>query len=309
MEDCSFILLHDDCPVAICPLFLECQDNRNALTCAGGFHSGPLVHNRISSRAEREAEAACFDLIDETARTHGAVKSMIYFDPILANNRFNTSIRYGFIDASLYSSVVDLSLPLQRLWANLRKSYKSLINKCKKTLEIVIVDADHPDRETHETYRRLHHKTAGRVTRPIETFDLQFAALKEDHASLIGIVEKGCFVALSYFFHHQDSVYFASASDDPDYSGDIPLEHCILWTAMDYYHRRGQRFLEVGLQQFSAGLFDQPSDKEIRIAFFKRGFGGSPFHLFRGVKYYDKNVMRSELEGNVEKLLGAYPAF
>jgi len=78
------------------------------------------------------------------------------------------------------------------------------------------------------------------------------------------------------------------------------------WTGIEYYKSRGVRYLELDNQYFGAQLFECPSQKEISISFFKRGFGGTLTPLYRGVKYYDKSLMSLELETYMNNLTKNY---
>ena len=135
---------------------------------------------------------------------------------------------------------------------------------------------------------------------------MQFEDLKNDRAMLIALKDKDQFVAFSYFLHYQDCAYYGSADDDPDYESKIPLEHCIIWSAIEYYKKRRVDFLEIGVQQFGTQFFDYPSQKDLNISFFKRGFGGKIIPFYRGIKYYDTEIMKQNLECNMNRLLRAH---
>ncbi len=303
LQDISFLVMHGDETVAVCPLLLERQGDVTVLGCGGGFNAAPLIDPSLSARGTRRVRHACFARIDELAAAHEAVKAMFMIDPLPGPPDYNILTEYGYLDASICTSIVDLSLDETVLRQRLRKSYKSLINNVRDRFEIDIVDASCADRDIHEQYRQLHHKTAGRVTRDVKTFDLQFDMLTAGRAILVGLRDGDRFVAFSYFYHHNGGAYYASASDDPDYQTDTPLEHGILWAAIDYYRRCGFKKLEIGWQHFGPQLFDHPSPKDRNLSFFKRGFGGRIVSLYRGVKYYDMATMRRELQENVEALL------
>ena len=61
----------------------------------------------------------------------------------------------------------------------------------------------------------------------------------------------------------------------------------------------------MGWQQFSQQIFDQPSEKDLNLSFFKRGFGGDIITLFRGIKYHRADFMREEIT-NMLSLLFNY---
>lgn len=306
IEDLSFVIEENGTPLCICPLFLEKHGDHNLFTYSGSYLRSPLIQQYLPRRVYNRVKEECFGMIDKLALLHHVVKIMFILDPMSERISYNNLMRLNYIDSSINTYLVDLSLDKDKLWDNLRKSYKSLINGGKKKYETVFVDYSNPDINIYTNYKELHHKAAGRITRPQETWDLQYEMLRDDNAMLLGLKDNGKFCAFSYFFHHNRSVYYGSSSDDPDYATDVPLEHTIIWSAMEYYKNRGFNLLEVGWQQFGAQLYDHPSHKDVNISLFKRGFGGEVVSLYRGIKYYDREFMKIDLEHNVKQLLSEY---
>jgi hypothetical protein len=298
-EDCSFLLAKDEKPVAFCPLFIEDHHGSNFFSYGLSYQAAPFISKKISKKVSKKIEKICFDQIDVLAKMHGVLKSMLQLNPVDMTYSFNILVKYGYLDSSIQTAVVDLNKDIATLWSELRKSFKSLINNGRKKFNIIIIDKQNPDYDVHERYRQLHHKTAGRITRSQLTFDLQFQAIKNDNAMLIGLQDGEQYVAFSYFLHDKKAAYYGSSSDDPAYESAIPLEHCIIWKAIEYYQERGLEILEIGVQQFGPQIFDHPSPKDITISFFKRGFGVKILPFYRGIKYFDKELMQRDLMSNV----------
>jgi hypothetical protein len=301
----SFIIVVDNKPVCICPMFLVKLNGDDFFMKIGwgGYMPAPLVSQNLDAKFKEKVQKSCFEKIDELAKQFQVKKVMLLVDPLSENNSFNYLLKYDYLDSSTNTSYVDLTQTENQIWTSLRKSYKSLINNGKKKFDVVIVDKENADFDIHELYRELHHKAAGRVTRSKETWDLQFDMLTDDNAILIGLKDGDRFVAFSYFFHQNGTIYYGSSSEDPDYETIIPLEHNIIWHAIIYYKNRGFKYLEIGHQQFGQQIFDHPSTKEINLAFFKRGFGGNIKTIYRGIKYYDADCMKKELLENVNEFL------
>jgi len=244
INDLSFIIVENNMPICICPLLLLSNENSNCFIRTGwnGYLPAPLLSAFLNPKFKIKLQKKCFEKIDELAKQYKVKKIMLLVDPLSESNSFNYLMKYGYIDSSVNTSFVDLTLNEEVLWSSLRNSFKSLINNGKKKFDVVIMDKENADFRIHELYRELHHKAAGRVTRVKETWDLQFDMLKDDNAILIGLKDGNRFVAFSYFFHHNGTSYYGSSSDDPDYETDIPLEHTIIWTAIVYYKNRGFKY-------------------------------------------------------------------
>ncbi len=301
-QDLSFVVA-DPAPVAICPLFLEQAGAQTQFSYAGSYQNAPFIRPGLNEKYRKKVERFCYDTVDRLAAEHGAAKNLLLIDPQVGRPVYNVLTEYGYLEASISTILVDLSLSETELRANLRASYKSLVNQTARDYTLDIMDYRQPDFQRHEQYRQLHHKAAGRVTRPLRTFELQFELLKQDHAVLVFLLDHDRPLAFSYFFHHSQGAYFASASDDPDYPTAIPLEHGITWAAIAYYQRRGFKQVELGWQQFGPQVWEHPTPNDLGISFFKRGFGGQLVSLYRGIKYYDKQLLKRELDENAQKLI------
>jgi hypothetical protein len=294
VENLSFLISHENEPLCICPLFLEQIDNKLYFSCANDYLVAPIFKKGMDNRQFNKTFKICFSTVDEIAAREKVQKTMFAIDPLSSHRQYNYLMEVGYINTSLNTSIIDLTQPLDILWKNLRKSYKSLINNGKKKFEIEIVDSKNLNREAHEEYRRLHHKTSGKVTRIHETWEFQYKMVENDYAILVGLKDNGKYIAFSYFYHHNGGIYYGSSSDDPDYKTVIPIEHTIIWSAIKYYKERDFSELNIGIQFFGNQLFSFPNEKDLSISFFKRGFGGINMTFNRGIKYYDEELMKNE---------------
>ena len=310
VDDLSFIFLGaDNEPLAICPLYLENYDGLVRFSYRGEFLESlrtPLISGGVKRKHRKRIEKELYLMIDELAAKHNVQKCNFLIDPLCAvydNEYYNYLTQYGYLDASIATQIIDLTKHRDDLWAELRKSYKALINKANKTYEVLVMDYRDPVSDMHDNYRTLHYKAAGRITRPIETFNLQFEMLRNDQAMLLGVKHKNQFVTFSYFIHLNKTAYYASEADDPDIEIPVTCGPLMQWKAMEYYKDRDFNFMELDNQQFGHQVYDHPSEKDIMISLFKRGFGGKTYPLFRGVRYYNKDLLKQELADNTQELI------
>lgn len=308
VADRSFVVMDGDQAVAACPIIIEQEDGVNRVAIRNSFDVGPLVAPGLVRRHRRKVEDASFEVIEGIARTYDVAKIMMSmpFNGVPALSSPFPEQRY--FDAAAFTHATDLSLSTQALWAEVRGSYHSIINKARRRLRVVVVDANSPSYDLHTAYRLLHHKAAGRVTRPTLTFELQYRMLTENNAALVVLLDGETPVACTYFHHHRGLAYLASIADDHDFDAGIPLEHLVIWTATEYYKARGFRFLELGYQQYGPQIFETSSPKEAAISFFKRGFAGRSYYVPRGVRYYDERSAIRELSGAVAAMCDAVRA-
>lgn len=313
VDDLSFVLLEPNGkPLAICPLYLERYHDVRRFSYRGEFLESlrtPILSQGMHSRHAKKVERELYKTIDDLAAEHKVAKTNFLIDPLCSIydcERYNYLTQYGYIDASISTQIIDFRLSEEELWAEQRQSYKALTNKAKQVYETVLMDYTNPECDIHNNYVSLHHKAAGRITRPAATFDMQLEMLKNDEAILVGIKHENEFVAFSFFIHLNKTAYYASEADDPDAILPVTCGPLMQWEAMTYYKARKFNYMELDNQQYGCQIHDHPTKKDVKLSFFKRGFGGKTFPLFRGVKYYDKNLLRVELEENLNNFFEGY---
>lgn len=283
-EDPSFIFLQNGIPVGGAFLPLENTPQGLAISFCGGYTLAPLFTDLAIGKL-------LFQHIESLAREHGVVKIAFLIDPLDPRAQYNFLQYYGYLDASLLTYVIDLSTPGDLL-KQCRKGHVCDIKKLfqRPDVAVTIYDQTHHSYEAHERYRALHAKSAGRVTRPKESFDLQFEALKRGRAILVELRLADNPIAYAYFEIAEDKATYASGANDPVHEA-LPLSHGVLFAAMNHLRASGVTLLELSQPASPSAQFDYyPSAKELAIAQFKRGFPGRLAPYYRGIKYFSRDA-------------------
>lgn len=144
-----------------------------------------------------------------------------------------------------FTQIIDLDKTESELHSDLRKSYKSLINKYSPI--------DTPVKDLH----KIHAEVSGRETRPQGTWDIQQKMIDEGQAFCIGIKD-----AATLFLLSDDTCYYGVAA-----TRGVDT-HSIMWHAILRAKELGLRYFELGEQVFGTSKLSD-------IAKFKRGFGGN----------------------------------
>lgn len=311
VEDLTFVGVDEsNLSVVLCPLFLEQRHGRRLLSYRGEYlHAlrAPIVTMTKSERQRERLRQAAFDEIDRLAREHCAVKLTMLADPLCGDTQqegYNYLTRFGFLDASLTTVLLDLSGGLEKLRPRMRSSYKSLINKANTEFDIQVFDAKTMTPEIFDAYVQLHHKAAGRVTRPARTFEIQHQMIRADEATLVGAQQHGEWKGFVNFLHSRTATYYASGAQDPALDS-VGVGPAMQWAAMKYYASRQVTWMELDNQYFGPQFFEIPTEKDIHISFYKRGFGGNLAPLFRGTRYYNREAMTQELADRSRELADA----
>jgi len=153
-------------------------------------------------------------------------------------------LKHGVKPKTKYRQLIPLESDL--LHADLRKSYKSLINKR--------APVDCRVSELHE----IHAQEAGRETRPQETWDIQQEMCNKGQAFCLRTDK-----AAALFLYNDQVCYYGVAASSEE-------SHPIIWAAMQRAKELGCKWFDMGEQVFT-------DDKAGNISKFKRGFGGTTF--------------------------------
>lgn len=185
-----------------------------------------------------------------------------------------------------FAQVVDLRPDEAGLRRQLRDSYRSLINWGLKNLCPTVFEGAAVTSSLLDEYRQLHRDAAGRDTRSRRTWEVngEMAALGEAFL-VLGRLD-GRLVTGGFFNHDGRACYYSNGASDRSLF-ERPLAHCVLWRAMLHAKTLGCTVFETGQvlfagQPFWSGvpspsnhdLLRLPTDKELGICRFKRGFGG-----------------------------------
>lgn len=297
----SFFVKENNGIIAVCPLILENDEGQKKFSFSSFAVPSPALSDQIGGKKQKKIRDFIFEYIDDQAKMLEVKKASFRFSPLadvsIQSRGYpsNYLLKYGYLDATLNTQILDVSPDPEHLRSDVRKGHKYDINRASKMLEVHIFDAKSIDRATFDLYCDLHHKDAGIITRPQITFDIMFDWITKGYAILVGARLKGKdqFVGFSYHIIYKSGAYYASACNDPD-SGEMPIAHFILWESIRWLHNNGMRFFEIGWQFYGPELHYHTTNKEYQISKFKRGFGGEQMSQIVGEKYYDPDFFEKE---------------
>jgi hypothetical protein len=307
----SFYVADDTGILAICPLLLENREGTLEFSTSGsgGYGISPAFRDDLKEERREKIQKLIFTRVDQIAEANNVKRALFRISPLtLPADGYNWLLKYGYFDASLNSQLIDLSFPEDALWGSLRKGHKYDVNRGERFYDIRLFDKNNADKAVFDQYRLLHHKAAGRVTRPLATFEMMYDWILAGEGMLCGISKAGQYVGFSYINIYKNSAFYSSASDDPEFKASIPISHVIQWSIIRWLKANGCRTYEIGTQQFGPLVHDVPSPKDLSISFFKRGFGGRTVPLFRAEKYYDREFMSRSFTERIKKVAESYGA-
>lgn len=285
LVDLSVIFYHGGKPVGIWPVSLLCRDGVWQMGTNQGRVLPPLFVPALSERLLRKCGGACLDAMD---RLHAELTKIMEFSEKWGGQAsFLPSPLYpqlllweaqcmerGARAAVEHELYVDLSLSETEIHQHLRKSYRSLLHEGEKIWHVTVLDD--VDHETFTAYRLLHRAVAGRVTRPIETWDLQEKAIHEDRDFLVLLHDQEDYLIGGGLFSatRDMSSYGVGAYDRSLF--DKPVSHIVQWAAILHAKELGCRWHYIGAR-FYPGDERKATEKELSIAYYKEGFATNRF--------------------------------
>jgi FemAB family protein len=257
-EDASLIIEHDRRPVAVLPLAVY----EGNLTSNGGDILPPLMVAGLPEKVEKKIVADCLRHVDaECLRIEQALwrSTEIVRQEGLSLWHRRLRERGARVAEPTTELFVNLAWPAERIRANIRKSYRSLIEQGKKeysaTLGVNILPL-----------KRLHLEVAGRVTRPDTTWEAQQGAIDAGEAFCVYLLDKDENPVGGALFHRsRDEGLYAVGVYRRDLH-DKPLGHLVQAFAIEHMQRLGLKWYHLGARPYEA------NEKELQIAHFKEGW-------------------------------------
>ncbi|MFC1631087.1 hypothetical protein ACFL2I_00870 [Candidatus Omnitrophota bacterium] len=313
----SFMVCEHNDILGICPLVLEQLPSGNKRikeffnSGCGGHQAVPALKNGLSRERKEKILKMIFGEVDRLALEAGVKRASFRFSPLARELKddqpvYNYLMKFGFLDSSLNTQIINLDLAEEKLMQNMRKGHKSDIKRGARDYIVEVYDKDNIKKMIFERYRLLHHKAAGRITRPLVTFEMMYQWIVEGKGILCAAKQakpNSDYIGFAFIIIYKQGAYYGSYSDDPEVKVEVPLAHIIQWRTINWLKQRQIKRYELGTQQFGPQFYDYPSKKDLNIALFKRGFGGQTEFYFRGEKFYDKEYMQSVFEKRTSSLL------
>ncbi len=306
----SFLCLHEGSVVAVCPLIVETHahgtESIREFSYGGDAEPAPALAGALPEKARKEVLQRVFAHVDELAGRINIARASFRMSPLAPsfwNSPFqaaNPLLRLGFSDISLATQVIDLSQDEEALRHGMRSEHRLHVNRASKSLETTVLDAATATQEQFDQYRVMHRRAAGRVTRPIETFQMMYGWIRAGSAILCSASLQGKAVGFILVSLYKDGAYYSSGCRDLDHGG-ASVGHLLQWRTIQWLKQQGVRRYEVGIQVYANQPHAMVSERELSIALFKRGFGGVATPLWRGEKFYDRSYCLATLRERAEK--------
>lgn len=291
LENESFLVIQNGKTVGIAFIPIESHPEGHYISISNGYSFAPIA-------SSIKGEQLIFAEIKRISAFYKIDKIMFYYSPLSTIAIVhNPLIKYGFLDTSSSNGILPM-VEEKIIWKGFSKGHKSAIKGIlkKKSYKIEIIDKSNCSYEVSEKYRSLHRKSAGRITRIKGTFDHQYKLVEQGHSFYSIITRNDDLIAVCYFIMSGDTAVYQSAAKDPEFTS-VPIYHALIWEAIRYLCKKGITLLEVQPPcGYSMQLDDYIDLKQLNISRFKRGFGVNMVPMFRGIKYFKRQLFCDDVE-------------
>ena len=217
----SFMVLNNkNEPTAVCPLGVTLRDGLVSISFGGASCGLPALASD-NARERKKVSDYIFEIINSIVKENDVSSLDFNWHPM--NNRFLNGhplshedlfmpLRYDFVPVLYNTLAIDLKLPAETLADNVSKyHYRHIARALKKGLSFKIFDFQsdsHKAKTMFDEFEKAHIASAGKLTRPQQTWDAMYETLQNKAATLFVV-----------------------------YSGEIPISYLFLWRIFHYGFR------------------------------------------------------------------------
>jgi FemAB family protein len=278
--DISLVIYHDKKPCAVWPLVFDQSDKEPFKTVNklyGGIVVPPLFVDNFPKKSQRAIIKSCINFLNDTLEvSHGECwRTNELSIEGGVDHWHQIALEMGaMLDGVNYEMYVDLSMSIEEIRSFIRKSFRPLVSSGLKNWKVTVMDQF--SENTWERFRELHKKVAGRVTRSIETWDIQHEAIKSGNAFLVYVSgSDGVMVGGGYFDMSDHECNYSVGSYDRQFF-DQPLGHMIQYQAILTAKEKGRKMYYIGDRFYRENL-PHVTEKRVQISHFQQGFSSKIF--------------------------------
>ena len=265
LYDFSIILFFKDKPIGLLPMFYF--PSKNSLSYFNGNILTPSFVSNISDSVKNEIFIFILNYILKLKNLFELKNIQFCFiDP------FDKSSLYSSLDKKFnllenYDLYLDLSLSLEKIKKEIRKSYINIIHKKKNILISVL--SNNEDKNIWSDFKNLHLEVSKKKTRSDDSWDEQFKNLCKKRSYFFYLYENNQLVAGSLFDITKDEAYYSVGAYSENAKKNN-ISHLIQYSAINFFKAKKIKWYYLG--KYTSNLNNYNNKKDFSISFFKKGF-------------------------------------
>ena len=286
MANYSRAVFYENKLVALFPFAKNYSEEKINFSFGNNLIFAPVFSHSINTSIRKKIYVYFFKLIKEQfdlKKLQLKIQvSPIYFDNnkanLLSKNQFEL-IEFSKSYIVHNTLILDLGKNEDLLLSNMSKYHRRNILRASKIkkLEFNVVNfkkKDEVKKKFHE-FRKYHKISAGRVTRPIKTWEIMLDKIFESEADLFYLNYNNKSISYLYCAKFSNYAWGWTQVNVRNFEFLSP-RHFLEWNAIKYYKKKKFNFYEIG-ERFNDQKNFKPTDKEKSISEFKEKFGSDKY--------------------------------
>ena len=272
-ENISFVLIEDQKPIAIFPIFAYQDNNEWKLSSNSLGVISPLFIRDIPKKSRKRLEKQFIEIILLISKKLKLRKIVLFEHSYFLSNWFLLWLERADKDFITYQLAIDLQKSIESIKLDFRKSYKPLVNKALKEWDVKVCE-ENVD-EVFKEFKDLHFEAAGKQTRSKESWSIQRKQIENNEAFLVSVRDGNLLIGAGFFNFSRDIGTYSVGAYKRDLF-DKPIGHAVQMIAINKLKDLGCKTYFLG-QKAVALSSSVSSKKEASISHFKEGFAGYVF--------------------------------
>lgn len=240
-------------------------------------HLVPLIEKK------RELYSPGFDDDKEILEKINEIATKRYIKRIQVDSEIKS-----YLNISTYNIILDLN--------NIKptKGHRSAVKKAEQYLTYKISN-------DIGSFKKDYFKIAGKQTRPNKTFEILGEWIEKGNGLLLKARFGSATAGYVYILHHRYSAYYFMSATFEEYK-KYNVNHFLLWKAFQILKIRGIDQIDLGEQVYNS-LYYQPTEKEVNISRFKKGFGGKVVLKPKSEYFFNKDCFKKTMEERISNYI------
>mgnify|MGYP006410254977 FL=1 len=249
-----------------------------------------------------------FEYIEDVARSNNVAKIELSIDICFSQYglwRHNYLRNYGYLDVSSNSHIFYLDKTPDDLFLQFNASTRKIIRKFERenNHKIVVYNNKNITKSVFLNYKKYHKICAGYQTRSDDSFDSMLELIRTKKSVLIELTYQNKVVGYLLLFLQYPFADMVSMANLPEYEESVPIYRLLLWQAIQFCSN--YKLLIGGFpagHSLVDGFKSYIDEKQLKISQYKTFVGFNSIQVFKGVKYFNEQVMIDEISIFKEKI-------
>ena len=283
----SYLIKHENITIAVVPLAINKNNTKHYFGFNYGYCPSPVFKENIRPSLRRKILNTIITELNKIGKKYKIKNYNAFTHPLVLNRKYEISSKNQFELLSFNPKVKVINTLIMCLNSsenilneNLSKYRKKNIKKSlKKDLKFEIFNGDTEKsvlKKIFKDFKKLHFKSAGKLTRPNKTWRIMFDLILKNKSDLFSLSKANKNISYLYCGKHKNFSWGWSQVNDDKYEKDYMPRHLLEWKTILYYKKLNFEFYEIG-ERFYFDSKSKISKKQINISEFKEKYGSDNF--------------------------------